>query len=78
MLRFTYTSSHDYSFLTSSVLNALAAPSSCVEGHGGVLPANRYFMAALHALLITTTFAFHTVHYAQAHPLAPKSCTYTL
>jgi hypothetical protein len=56
----------------------LAAPSSCVEGHGGVLPANRYFMAALHALLITTTFAFHTVHCAQAHPLAPESCTYTL
>jgi hypothetical protein len=78
MLHFTYTSSHDCSFPGSFILNALEAPSLRVEGHGGVLPANRYFMAALHALLITTTSAFHTVHCAQAHPLTPESCTYTL
>lgn len=35
--------------------NALPAPSLRVEGHGGVLPAVRYFIEARHAVLITTT-----------------------
>jgi hypothetical protein len=59
MLSFIYTISHDR-FFPSSTLNALGAPSLRVEGHGGVLPADRYFIAALHALLITTNIASST------------------
>jgi len=53
------------------MFNALAAPSSHVEGHGGVLLANRYFIAGRHALLITNSIRLSHRTFGRGTPIAP-------